>query len=73
MGHWRYEETSVVAEGELTVLGVLGEEGGELVIEPAFRDALSPETVPGLSEALWHRWRELSRTPVVVISRNKVS
>lgn len=73
MGHWRYEDTSVFPEGVLTVVGVLCDERAELVIEPASREAMSPETVPGLSEAVWQRWHEVSRAPVVVISRSKGS
>ena len=70
MGNWRYEETTVFAEGELTVLGVVGKEGDELVIEPASRDAISPETAPGVGESVWLRWREDTRTPVVILSRS---
>ena len=73
MGHWRYEETAVIAEGELSVLGVLREEGAELVIEPASREVIYPETVPGVSQAVWLRWREDFRTPVVIISQRRES
>lgn len=68
MGHWRYEETCFLAEGELSVLGVVGEGG---TLEPAHRDSLSPESAPAFSESVWLRWREVLRSPAVIISQRK--